>query len=110
METWAPSRISSFQTGATQSGSFALSLRGLNAGFLLSCFLAAGSSLTAVVLLVAVGDGRRVAGDDGATFFFGAAFFFDLPAALRGRLRFEFLRLAMECPPATRTMDRSGFV
>jgi hypothetical protein len=64
---------------------------------------------------LAPGDRRRLVGEDSsfffaATFFFGAAFFFGLAAALRGRLRFELFRLAMECPPATRTVNRSGFV
>src|SRR5262245_7208917 len=97
IETCAPSRMSSFQTGATQLGSFALSLRGLNAGFLASCFLAAGRSLTVLVFLA-------------ADFFFVAALFFGFAADFRGRLRFELLRLAMECPPAARTVNRTSLV
>ena len=55
----------------------------------------------------------------GGDFFFGADFlfsadlffgadFFCLAVALRGALRFELLRLAMESPPAARTVNRSG--
>jgi hypothetical protein len=47
----------------------------------------------------------------GAAFRFGvdlfASFFVGVAADFRGRLRFEFLRLAMECPPAARTVNRT---
>jgi hypothetical protein len=71
----------------------------LNAGFFAICFLAAGRSWI-VLLFLAAG------------FFFSAfrlddGLFFGVVADLRGRLRVELLRLAMECPPAARTVNRS---
>src|SRR5581483_239967 len=111
IDTCAPSRMSSSQTGAIQLGSLALSVLGLNAGFFPDL----------------AGRATRFGGDFEGCFFFGgrfAGFFratlafcvsrfrdvFFAAARFAGRLRVEVRRFAMKCLAAAGTVDGARLV
>jgi hypothetical protein len=79
IETCAPRRTSSSQTGATQAGSFALSVFGLNAGLFFETRFAFAGWTFAAAFRFETGDfvTRRFFFVDAVRFCFVAVFFFD---------------------------------